>query len=495
VEVRLEPGVRPVAHVPNGTVRFMAEGALGLTFCDLADPSRSATAVVLAVWAYRAADPDQRLVRLESERARVDVQELSTLAPLLTRIVEQGLAELPSTAAADLQRARDQAVAARYTWMADALDELADQTDAWRSRSLRHAPGRVAALVGELLARPVAAAADIPPSGGWFLGAGVAPKARLEHATLVGLGCTARTLGDQVAVEIYLLDRKSAVVLVLQRQVDPGVALASRKAGGLRFSLLAGGSLTTKGANRQANRALVLSGQGSGGRKHDLRPSTGAWHDLPAPIRIADRDTLVDALRTRVPKALRPRVLAEDLRVLALARCDAPRFDAGEQVVHAVAHLEDGTPVHVTYPHDPATPRAVAALSAVLEEAEHIAGHVTMRANGLAIEPTAVASAAHGVTVPAMATTGSLTADLAPLHVPTDPLGDHLRAVTDRLAGIVHHGTVTGASRVDRLAAQSRALGMRALSERLDALFTEPNLATWRDAWWFASVASERRGL
>jgi hypothetical protein len=486
-------GDQPRVHLANGTVRFPVPNALHLAHCDALGAERNVM-IVLAVWAFRRSDElgeAHQVVVGESEE--LDLSPAKAVRELVDTVLTLGVAELPGTAAGTLSKARTAAEAKGWRWVVDAVTDLETQIAAWRGRSQRYTAVRMATLVGELEARCRTAESGTPPSAGWFLGRGVASEAQLDHLTLVGLGASLRLVDQELELEVFLLDQDAGVTLVLQRTLEQdggSRSLARRTVGGNRLRLgdLASGVLTTKGAFRRANRLLRL-GSERGGRRHDLKAGAGAWTHLPSPIRVTSLDELRDQWSRRPPHAIRPRVLADDIRVLPIDHMEFVHWQPGEQELVAAFVLPSGDQGQVRLEHDPAWPGACGVLERALNDnPHHIAGQVWLDGGTIMIRPTAVASQM-GLTVPALMHDGSesVNAVTGAAQRYVDPVRAALELARSALADRAHRGLQMSPPPT-KAAAQLNALGMTLLAERLR---DSDSPQGWASAWISVDVALE----
>ncbi|TNE85821.1 MAG: hypothetical protein EP330_24605 [Deltaproteobacteria bacterium] len=490
VEAEVVRGEQPRVHLANGTVRFPVRDALAMAHCDALGAERNVM-IVLAVWAFREAgegpEPSVQLVLGESEGIALDAAE--AVLHIVHTSLSHGIADLPRTAAADLSRAREAARSAGWTWVADGLEDLEELLECWRARSQRYAPERVAWVLGELIARVRAARANAPPSPGWFLGRGVAPETALDHLTLMGLGARLRPADEEVEVDVYLLDLNGGAVLVYRRRIprEAPEKLATRRVGDTRMRLadLASGVLTTQGAFRRANRLMRLASQ-RGGRKHDLKTGGGhGWKDLPLTIRSTAE--VREVLTHRPPRTLRPRLLAEDLRVVAIDEVLGVSWQPGEQQLLAHLRLPDGSDAVLELEHDPLSPGGCAAVEAALRDgAHHVAGRVHLHGAQLVISPTAIASQG-GLTLPAFAAGGTVEAAVHRTPLGDDPVHQALREARAALAEAAHRG-LDQIRPSERAAKGLDAVGLTVAARRMLAATTPE---AWADAWLTVVTALE----
>ena len=457
-------GEKPWVQLDNGTVRFPVREALELSHCDAKGVERPIL-IILAVWAARAADEeptpgDEQRVHLGSRA--LDLAPLEGLDALLARLIADGIAETPRTIAGELAAVRS--AVGGWTWCEDALEDLAELITAWRERSQRYSAERAARVLAELGARGRAARGDVPPSPGWYLGVGVAPETALEHVTLTGLGARVRSADEEVEVDVYLADLRSGGVLVLRRMYPrlPGHVLGRRSLGASRLKLaaLASGVLTTQGAFRRANRLLRLGGE-RGGRRHDLKTSAGqSWNDLP--VSTPDLAALRATWAARPPAPLRPRLLAEDLRVVPVETVDGMGWEPGAERLHADVTTPSGDRVRLVVEHDPLAAGACAAVERALGDApHHVAGFLQVDGAAWRLVPTAIACAS-GLVVPCFAESAPVEAEVGVPAARSDPIRETLAVARSRLAEVIHRG-FPEAPELARIGGRLKQLGVRAL--------------------------------
>ncbi|HBL32061.1 MAG TPA: hypothetical protein DD490_35000, partial [Acidobacteria bacterium] len=149
----------------------------------------------------------------------------------------------------------------------------------------------------------------------------------------------------------------------------------------------------TRVARRRANRLLVL-GDARGGLTSVL-PQAGAWDALPAPLRVTRLEELAATWEARPPRLLRPRVLAEDVHVLAVAEVAWIASLPGTQSLRAGLLDADGETIVLHKPWRAVAPRALDALAAALSgtwgPVRCISGEIRRHLGGFEIAPLALA--------------------------------------------------------------------------------------------------------
>jgi hypothetical protein len=173
-----------------------------------------------------------------------------------------------------------------------------------------------------------------------------------------------------VALTAYLQDSDSGSVLAVikefaegetdpQRPPRPFGELAQVSAAGRSsFATLGAGQLLVRGGKRTAGCRLLPGRAGA-----SVQPQDFAWERLRPPAFVEDFAELEARLGALPPSALRPRRVAEDFHVCAVAGAEAARFEAATQTVQAV--LRDGRGRRAALVH-PFTSRGQAGAEALL---------------------------------------------------------------------------------------------------------------------------------
>ncbi|MBX2796312.1 MAG: hypothetical protein KTR31_01545 [Myxococcales bacterium] len=490
--VRLEHGPPEVAHLPSGTVRFVAADALHLAHCDVVGEERGAS-IAVAVWAFRAAEPGADEVML-GERASVELQDVHPVQELVATCLRAGVSQLPATLRAELAAVQERARDRGWVWVAGALADLDAQWTAYEARSAAHRGTRAASVLGELLGRT---GAVVRGGTGQLLGVGEAPNTRLDYVTLMGLGARVSAHPEGHQVSVYLLDRSAGVVLVLQRVVAAGEALLEARAGRrLALSWLATGQLATRGARRSAHRTVSLAEERKGSR-HERAEGVPAWSTIEAPIRVASLAAWREELAARAPRCLRPRRLAENVRVVEIAEVMRVAWSPGAQELHAWCRMASGDALQLQLAHDPATPGACGALQHILEHGcTEAAGHLAADGERLVLVPTALRTASGTVLAPALASGAPVTAPVMERSAQPRALVAALRSARTRLADLAHLGLGNAAARrsVGEVAPQLTQCGLRKAAQRMREVAEGGGVSAWADAWLTTEVSLEQLG-
>ena len=496
----------PTVELSSCTVRFLVPSELGYARVDAAGATRE-DALALAVWAYRVADEvdvaastvDVAVGGGTAETVGVIDTGIEPLLPLLSDLLADGVVNTSTTIHASFAQARRALDYRNLRWPVDALDEIVDLIDAYRTRSARHHPEAVAALLAEIVARHRCVGgrgASLRPD---VLGTEEAAETPLRLLRMVGLG--ARVQGDESTrlVEIYLAHIEAGVVLTVRRRIDvaEGETLAPeelgrRRAGGARISALAEGNVVTESAVRAANRVVRIAESRVG--RTTIAPSSGAWQVLPPSILVHDLDAEAQRIAALPPALVRPRIVAESVRAIAIAQVDDIHYRPGAQQLVAVVHAPTGRAT-VSLAHTSATGGAVDALahalSGELGPVRFVAGHLRRHGGEVIIEPTAVV-AGERVVVPAFAATSTTVIPSGAADL-TDPLASALSDALALAAEVAHRGwrhlPPSWAARTERTADQLRRVGLAKSAQSLLELrtairaeFTEHSLDHWADS-------------
>ncbi|WP_182883663.1 SWIM zinc finger family protein [Microbispora sp. H10949] len=457
----------PQVELATATVRFLVPGDLGFVHTDAVAGSRD-DVIALAVWAFRVADA----LHPGAEEARVDVggapgpgagSGLERALGLAGTVLREGAAHLGQgldAAIADVRRHLD---AAGLRWPLLAVTDLAEQLASYRDRSSHYRPELLASHLAELHARHRAVTRPDATLRSSVLGTAEAAETPLRRARLDGLGCRIRTLGDQRISEVYLAHGDSAMVLVLRRRWDgddDGAALARRRIAASTLADLATGTVVTESAVRSASRTVRLAtGRIS---KTTVSASRGAWDELPPSLLVTDLAALGRELDALPLRPIRPRVEAELVRVVAVARVVSVTYAPGDQRLDAVIADRAGNTATVRATHTGAAPGRLDSLAAVLagEEGEprFVSGVVGRTAGGVVIEPLGL-SAGGRVVVPDLRPPGGSGRLAVAEDHRHEPLTAALIDTRGLLAEAAHHGlSHLPPTYDDRLAAAARRL-------------------------------------
>jgi len=471
----------PEVELATATVRFLAPGDLGFVHTDTVAGSRD-DVIALAVWAFRIADerhpglPDVR-IDVGGEAEAGTGSGLERALDLAGAVLREGAAHLGQgldATIADVQRHLD---AAGLRWPLLAVGDLAEQLASYRDRGAHYRPELLASHIAELHARHRAVTRPDATLRGSVLGTAEAAETPLRRARLQSLGCRIRGFGDQRTAEVYLAHSDSAMVLVLRRQWDgddDGAALAGRRIATSTLAALATGTLVTESAVRSASRTVRLSTERIS--KTTVSPSRGDWGELPSSLLVTDLAALSRELDALPLRPIRPRVEAELVRVVAVARVEAVTYAPGDQRLDAVIVDQAGNTATVRATHTGAAPGRLDALATALagEEGElrYVSGVVGRTAGGVVIEPVGLAVGGR-VVVPDLQPAGGSGTLVVAEDVRHEPLTAALIDTRDLLAEVAHHGlSHLPPTYDDRLAAAARrltVLGLHRIAQAVTA--------------------------
>jgi hypothetical protein len=489
-------GPRPVArfHLPACTVRFLVPGDPRYTKCDCADPA-PCPHVPLAVWSFRLLAPGvpSGLVATGTKAAAVDEELYPSLEDLLEEYTEFGVSGAPGGWLDRLARAEHRCRDADLVWPAEMLVELAAQQDRYRQQDARFDPERVADLVGELAARLDAVRADT----------GALPQAlirgtksdrpmELAAARFVGLGCMARPGRRHVEFAVYLQDVGSGAVLALTKDLPdhaepdrPQRSYAdlalTHAVKGASFLAVGGGQLLINRGRRTAGFELQLV-RGVAGAS--VTPQTFAWEELQPPLLALSLGELEARFASLPPACLRPRRVAEDFHVCAVAGVAGVRFNHATQTVEATLVDRDGKQALLSHPY---TTRGRAGSEALLlrltapEPLRFVSGTVRRAVGGLVIHPACVVWEAEGRRAALQPWVERVTEGQAGAAAgqeesgePGDVLAHYLGALRSALGELLLLGLARADALVARrwaeLVARGEALGFARLAGRLRRL-------------------------
>lgn len=402
--VELVRSTKPTArfHGLACAVRFMVPGDVRYTRCDCGDSSPCVHAAI-AVLAFRrlAESRSSGYVSMApGDAAAVPDRLFEELESALVALAELGVSG-PSALRDRLRRAARRTAQAGLVWPAEILEEIVDQLKRYASHDGRFEAERVPALIGELLIRLDALRADtgaVPAA--LVRGVNSDRELRLGKARLVGLGCGARVDCGAPLLSAYLQDAGSGTVVALERafsepagdETPPALAdLAARvfHQSGASLAALGAGQLLVDGARRSPSHRLTL-----GRSRVGFNPQPFAWEELRAPVLAGDLAEVRARLGGLPPTSLRPRRVAEDLHVCALAAVEDVAFCAARQTVEATLVDPQGGRARLSHPY---TARGASgceallhALSGVRGTARFISGAMRLEGAELVVAPLAI---------------------------------------------------------------------------------------------------------
>lgn len=494
----------PYVELPACTVRFLVPHDLAYARSDAG--AGTGVEIALAVWAWRtyeeAGTLEGHFLVGGGEGAagahRADTASAAA-AELARDVLLTGVAHLGSGFGPALARVRRDLAEAGLRWPLLAAEDLAEQIDAYAARSAVHRPARVADLLAELAARAKAASSAAGSPRARILGTEEAAETQLRVVRLAGLGCRVEAYGDERRVRVFFAEANNGTVLTLHHRWAPesgpadGPALASRRLAGTTLRELAGGSVVTESAWRGADRRLRLAAGRVG--KTTVGLSSGDWGGLPRQLVLRDLAAASAEFERLPPRLIRPRIEAEDVRVIEVGAVETVAYRPGEQRLEARIAGAGGGNATLVADYRGVAPGALDALARALDaEPRFLSGTVRRGRGGLEVAPLAVVTAA-GVVVPDLvAGTGPLPAEDTESE-PADATAAALESAHGLLAEMAHRGARhLVASFGDRLAGTAAALDgaglgrcagdLRELARELGA---DPGAGTFR-AWSAAMV-------
>jgi hypothetical protein len=445
------PGDVPTARLPTCAVRFLVPRDLAYARCDCA--LTTCEHVVLAAWAFREVMPGDpagsplapRTIELGRGRAGAPLARpldpaLSSALALAREVLIEGVANVKvEHLAPRFTLLRASLSAASLVWPASIVADIESSLEAYRARSARYRAAVVASCFTELHARARAASGQGELPARLILGADEVKETLLDHVRLLSLGARVFADGIERVAEVYLADPGSGVVLVLKkrfmipedaaREDGEGPALAKRGlAGGIALGSLAAGQIVSRALKRFANRSVEVSNRRG---QSSVAPHGGDFSVLPASLLVRDLGDLERSRRAEPPRMLRPRVLAEAMRVIEIARVGEVGYRPGEQELCAELFDARGGSILLVRRHEGVAPGAIDALARALlvdknNPVHFVSGEIRRGRFGLEIEPSAIVT--DRVIVPDLEPPrpiGALlpTAVLTPTHV-SAPLDD-----------------------------------------------------------------------
>ena len=138
-------------------------------------------------------------------------------------------------------------------------------------------------------------------------------------------------------------------MLTLRRRIEvaggavppTGATLGQRKAGGAKLAAVAAGNVVTESAKRSANRSVRLAE--SRIARTTVTPSTGDWGPVLPGLLVSDLEAEAARLAGLAPAVVRPRALAEELRVVEVVQVEHLGYQPGSQQLTARGSAPGGT--------------------------------------------------------------------------------------------------------------------------------------------------------
>jgi hypothetical protein len=480
----------PTAKLPACTVRFLVPRDPAYAKCDCRDAQHGCEHVAIAVWAFREAEAvaaQQKggasiVVSLGGRADAGDDAALAAAVDLATTVLRSGVTHAPPNVGSLFLAARTELDARGFVWPLGAVEDLERALEAYAGRSALYSSREVGALLCELEARRRAGrgAGELPAR--YVLGQDEARTTPLERLRLVSLGARVAADGRVRFAHVHLVDPDSAMVLVLQKRWDfkegtepaDGPGLAHKDlARGVRLGDLAAGQMVSHTVQRKANRELVLGRAVAA--PNSVTSQTGDWGSLPAPILVTDLARHDAWLKTRPPRALRPRLLAENVHAVAVSAVEDVVYLPAEQTLLAKLADAAGHSFFLRVVHRRVAPNAIDATSAALARpVRFVSGELSRGPLGFEIDPLAVVGAA--VTVPDVAPPVARPVNVphATRRVRTDPVAAAVDDAESALCELAHVGLDGApAALLQRCAACAQTLddaGVESLGTRMRSL-------------------------
>ena len=400
------------AELPTCTVRFPVAGELGHVITDAATALRGEV-TALAVWAFRAADAAGRagVVQVDvggrgATGSGLDV--LAAAAALADSLLLEGAAQAGPVLTGSLRRMREELTAASLHWPAGALADAADQVEAYAARSTRYRATALAAALGELRARHRTASAPHPAGTAMsqVLGSRESGTTALRRVAMTALGCRVGGTAQEPVAEVYFAHAGTVLVLRRRWSTDEpltGAELGSRRVLGSPLAVLATSNVVSESVSRSASRVIEI------GRSRVATTSVtalgGSWSELPAALLVQDLARYAGGLAGLPPGLLRPRVEAENVRVVRLSDVGPVGYDPAQQRLEAEVTDASGHSATVAATYNPLCPGALDVLAEVLGSGEvrYLSGSLTRTGRGIVIDPLGLMTADHRTVVPDLA--------------------------------------------------------------------------------------------
>jgi hypothetical protein len=397
VDAGSPPERPPSVQLPTCSVQFLVPRDLAYARCSCAQGT-GCEHVVAAVWAFRAARAaNVRQVSLGTARLASDARWAGALA-LSREILRQGVCQGTSDVVQRFAHVRSGLARARLVWPLTVVEDLEAQLEAYHARSARYRARVVADLVTELEVRSRAARGRGELPVAFVAGSNEAEDTLLDHVRLVGLGARIEADGRARLADVFLADPDAGIVLVLRKrwEVGPqdgamdGPSLARRPiAARSTLGALAEGQVVSKGVRRRANRSVTIGTNRV--RDTSVTPQEPEWGGLPSSILVRDFAAYAADRAAQPPKMLRPRVLAEHVRVVAIHAVSDVVYLPAEQRLVATLSDAHGETMRLVTQHRAVAPHAIDAVGAALGDGlRFVAGELRCGAAGLEIDPVAL---------------------------------------------------------------------------------------------------------
>jgi hypothetical protein len=512
VLVTVERDGVPTAKLPACTVRFLVPRDPAYARCDCRDAQQGCEHVVIAVWAFREAQSHEGssiVVSLGGSAKKDDAKPLDAALEIATTLLHSGVTHAPPHLPSRFAAVRADLDKHGFVWPLTVIEDLERALEQYEGRSALYDSHHVAELLCELESRSRASHVQAELPVRFVLGQDEATVTPLDHVRLISLGARVQADGRVRFAQVYLADPDTAMVLLLRKRWDykegeepeEGPALARRAvASKVTLGALAAGQVVSKVVRRKANRELELGTSRTA--MTSVTPQRGDWENLPTPILIKNLEEHEAWLKTRPPRALRPRLLAENVHVIAVSSVeDVVYFPADQQllakVLDAAAH-----PFFVRVTHRRVAPNAIdAATAAFAKKVRFVAGELTRGPYGFEMDPLAIAEDVMTVPDVSAPVANVPTAAHAAHRKGEDPVAAAVEAAESALAELAHFGLdaapaalttrcQTSAENLDDAGIESLGSRMRALGVALKDHSPETARA-WLDAAVRASLVRE----
>ncbi len=495
----------PTAKLPACTVRFLVPRDPAYARCDCRDAQQGCEHVVIAVWAFREAASHEGasvVVSLGGSAKNEDAKPLDAAIELASMILHSGVTHAPPHLQSRFAAVRSELDKHGYVWPLGVVEDLERAMEAYANRSALYSSRHVAELLCELEARSRASHVHAELPVRFVLGQDEATVTPLDHVRLVSLGARVQADGRVRYAQVYLADPDTAMVLLLRKRWDfkegeepeEGPVLARRSiASRVTLGALAAGQVVSKVVKRRANRELELGTSRTA--MTSVTPQRGDWESLPVPILVKNLEEHDAWLKTRPPRALRPRLLAENVHAIAVSTVEDVVYLAAEQQLLAKLLDASGHPFFLRVTHRRVAPNAIESATASLAKpVRFVAGELTRGPLGFEMDPLSIAEDVMVVPDISLAPPKTIDVPHASRRAGTDPIAEAIEMAESALAELAHVGLdatpaplmarcVAAAERLDDAGIESLGTRMRALIQAI-----KEHSASAAKAWLHASV-------
>lgn len=398
-------GEKPTArfHDLACTLRFQVPGDVRYVHCDCSEEP-PCVHVPLAIWAFRrlAADSNAAIVSTQEKPLPVPTDVLDAIEELLLAGMELGLSGSGDAWRDRLTRLEERCRKASLIWPAELVAELVHLCDQYAKHDAGFNPDGFVERVGELMIRCRAIRSNTGAVPQLLIrGSASDHWTDLASSRFVGLGCSVQPGRRSVTLTSFLQDANSGSMVAISREFpDPPAGSEDKPRDfpqlaltpvvkGANFAQVGSGQLLTQGGKRATNHELVL-----GRAKAMVNPQNYSWENLRAPVQAETFAEIRERLKLLPPSSLRPRRVAEDFHVCAVAGVENAMFDAATQSVQATLKDSRGDLALLRHPF---TSRGREGVEKLLDglvntpaHVRFVAGPMRNTANGLCVEPSAV---------------------------------------------------------------------------------------------------------